>query len=428
MQSAYETCLNKLYGLRRFGIKPGLARIRELLAHIGNPQQAFSCIHIAGTNGKGSIASALSRILYESGYCVGLYTSPHLIRFNERIQINGEPISDDTVLEAFRAVSSGAPPQATFFEYTTAMAFYAFSQSRVQWAVVETGLGGRLDATNILSPALSIISNISMEHQAYLGRTISQIASEKAGIIKPHTPVITGARQAAAIRVMEKIAFEKSAPFYRFGSDFQVRRKNDGRFTYLGIQTIWPDMQTSLIGEHQVDNAALALAACEVLILNGVGLDIACIRKALSENIWPGRLEMVSDRPMVVLDGAHNLAASRKLGRYLATAQAGKNITLVIGILDDKPYAAMLRNLLPLCRKVILTRPAIDRALDPEKLHRIVKDYPVEASVIPDVARAVQAAISAAELSEVVCITGSLYVVGEARAYFLGCRERIQPI
>ena len=428
MQSAYETCLNKLYGLKRFGIKPGLARVRELLAHAGNPQQTFSCIHVAGTNGKGSIASALARILYEAGHRVGLYTSPHLIRFNERIQVNGEPVSDDTVLEAFSAVSSSATPQATFFEYATAMAFYVFSHSRVQWAVVETGLGGRLDATNILSPALSIISNISMEHQAYLGRTISQIASEKAGIIKAHIPVITGARQAEAIRVMENAAAEKSAPFYRFGSDFWVRRKKDGRFTYLGIQTVWPDMQTSLIGEHQVDNAAVALAACEVLNLEGVGLDIACIRKGLSENIWPGRLEVVSDRPMVILDGAHNLAASRKLARYLSTAQAGKSITLVIGILEDKPYAAMLRNLLPLCRKVILTRPLIDRALDPEKLHRIVRDYPVEASVIPDVAQAVQAAISAAELSEVVCVAGSLYVVGEARACLLGCHERIRPI
>ncbi len=428
MQSAYETCLNKLFGLRRFGIKPGLARIREMLAHIGNPQQAFSCIHVAGTNGKGSIASALARILYEAGYRVGLYTSPHLIRFNERIQVNGEPVSDDTVLEAFRAVSGSAPPQATFFEYATAMAFYVFSQSRVQWAVVETGLGGRLDATNILSPALCIISNIAMEHQAYLGRTISQIASEKAGIIKARTTVITGARQAAAIRVMENAAAEKSAPFYRFGRDFRVRRKNGGRFTYLGIQTVWPDMQTSLIGEHQVDNAAVTLAACEVLTLNGTGLDITCIRKGLSENIWPGRLEMVSNRPMVILDGAHNLSASRKLARYLSTAQAGKNITLVIGILNDKPYAAMLRNLLPLCRKVILTRPVIDRALDTEKLHQVVRNYPVEASVIPDVAKAVQTAISTAELSDVVCIAGSLYVVGEARAYFLGCRDRIRPV
>ena len=233
-KNSYKSCLKEMYAFRRFGIKLGLSTIQTILKGLQNPQNGFQSIHVAGTNGKGSIASLLAAILKEAGYTVGLYTSPHLVRFNERICINGAPISDEEVVACYEAVKRVHPGDRspTFFEYTTAMALYAFGRQKVDWAVIETGMGGRLDATNIISPVVSIISNISLEHQSYLGRTISLIAYEKGGIIKRNTPVITGATQKNAIAVLKEIAKTRSAPFYRRGDAFRIRKSRQGTFTY----------------------------------------------------------------------------------------------------------------------------------------------------------------------------------------------------
>jgi len=364
-----------MYRLRRFGIILGLDTIRHILVGLKNPQDRFKTIHVAGTNGKGSISSALATILKLAGYKVGLYTSPHLVRFNERICINGAEISDENVVKAYQAVRKvhTGDREPTFFEFSTAMAFYEFGRQKVDWAVIETGMGGRMDATNIIMPEVSIISNISLEHQSYLGNTISEIAGEKAGIIKKNIPVITGVSQKAAISALNEAAEKNSAPLYLFRKDFRVRRNKDGSFHYFGIQNQWKTMRTALSGSYQVDNAALVLGASEILNQSGANLSEDIIRQGLSENRWAGRLEVVRTSPYVILDGAHNLDAAKHLAAFLSGQLSGKNITLVVGILDDKPYEAMMAALLPVCKKVIITQPDIDRAMPPKKLYDIAK-------------------------------------------------------
>lgn len=414
----YDACLRAMYGMRRFGIKLELATIRRILKGLGDPQRSFRAIHVAGTNGKGSIASALSTILNGAGYRTGLFTSPHLVRFNERIRVNGREIEDDAVVEAYKAVQSVAPGERepTFFEFSTAMALYEFARREVQWAVVETGMGGRMDATNLLEPALSIISNISLEHREYLGTTIARIAYEKAGIIKPGVPVVTGVRQKSAIAVIEQVARERSAPLYRFKDEFRARRGKTGAFTYYGLDHVWKGMRSGLAGGFQVDNAALVLAASELLMRQGVELTRETVRDGLTANQWPGRLEVVSESPYILLDGAHNFMAARNLGRFLAESFPGRRVTLVAGILDDKPYQAMLKSLLPACTRLIATRAEIGRALPPETLAEAAAGMVPDITLIPDVATAVDHAIGNAHPDEVICIAGSLYVVGEARA------------
>ena len=424
-KTTYDRCLEEMFGLRRFGIKLELSTISAILDKLGRPQNQFHGIHIAGTNGKGSTAAMLTAILKQAGYKVGLYTSPHLVRFNERIQINGRPISNERVVAAYRAVKDkhGRKREPTFFEYTTAMAFYEFASQNVDLAVIETGMGGRYDATNVIKPVLSIITNISLEHRAYLGKTLAAIAGEKAGIIKPRTPVVTGARQETVMAVIRRTAAEKHSACYRLGEDFKIRRQSDGGFSYVGPNLRLNGLRTRLRGTHQFSNAALAAAACD--ILSGRGrLDIPenSIRQGLLTVEWPARLEVVSERPMVMIDGAHNLDAIEKLARHLATAPdlKGRNILLVTGILDDKPYPAMLKKLVPLCRQVILTRASIGRAVAPEVLAPIVRSLGRPCEIVADVAAAVRRAVSLAAPDDVVCVAGSLYVAGEARHALIG--------
>ncbi|MDM8521827.1 folylpolyglutamate synthase/dihydrofolate synthase family protein [Desulfococcaceae bacterium HSG8] len=417
MQENYNECLETMYGLRRFGIILGLDTILNILDGLGNPQENFKCIHVAGSNGKGSVASALATILHLAGYKTGLYTSPHLVRFNERICINNRPVSDEDVVTSYKAVKKVhyGEREPTFFEFATAMGFYEFGRQNVEWAVIETGMGGRLDATNIVSPALSVITNISLEHQMYLGDTLEKIAEEKGGIIKEKTPVITAAEQENVVSVLRGIASAKSAPFCRMGEEFRAERDERGTFTYFGIGNTWHDMRTSLQGNYQVDNASLVLAGCEILNQNGAEIPLQSIREGLQANRWPGRLEVVSESPFILLDGAHNLVAARNLASFLSDALSDRDITLVTGILDDKPYEDMLSVLLPVCSKVILTRAKIDRALPPEKLHAVAKGIVPDIEIIPDVGKSLAHAIETASPNAAICIAGSLYVVGEAK-------------
>ncbi|PID40329.1 MAG: bifunctional tetrahydrofolate synthase/dihydrofolate synthase [Proteobacteria bacterium] len=407
-----------MYGMRRFGIILGLETIGTILEGLGNPQDTFSAIHIAGTNGKGSIASTLSTILQQAGYRVGLYTSPHLIRFNERIRINGTPILDEDVVASWEAVKSVHPGdrEPTFFEYATAMAFHEFGRQGVDYAVIETGMGGRMDATNVVSPVVTVITNISLEHKNYLGDTIAQIAGEKAGIIKPSIPVVSGVNQKNAKAVIEQTAAERSAPVYMRGRDFRVRRRTNGRFSYWGIDHKWTGMHTGLIGHHQVDNAALTLAACELLKQNGIDLSRENIQAGLILNHWPGRIDVVSENPFVVLDGAHNIMAARRLRNYLEETLAGRRITMVAGILDDKPFETILKDLLLPCTRLIVTQAKIDRSLPTETIEAAARPLISKIEIVPDVAEATRHAIATSAPEDAVCVAGSLYVVGEAKA------------
>jgi dihydrofolate synthase/folylpolyglutamate synthase len=276
-------------------------------------------------------------------------------------------------------------------------------------------MGGRLDATNMIKPSVSVITNVSLEHRIYLGNTLAQIAYEKAGIIKRRTPVVTGVKQASAIAVVEEVANKKSAPLYRRVKDFTVKRHADDKFSYYGINCRWQNLHTNLLGDHQVENSALALAAVEVLNQRKTQVTEQDIKKGLANVHWPGRLEIVCTHPFILVDGAHNLIAARHLARHLSKFYGNRQITLVIGILDDKPYISILKSLLPLCRRVILTRAKIDRALDPEILYLEAQKMAADIALIPDVARAVAHAAETARPKEVICIAGSLYVVGEAK-------------
>jgi len=413
---AYDQCLKTMYGLRRFGIKLGLDVISQILEGLGQPQNAYRTIHVAGTNGKGSVASMLAGILQTAGFSVGLYTSPHLIHFNERIRIDGRPVTDPEIVEAYRAIRKvqEGDREPTFFEFTTAMALLLFKQHRVDWAVVETGMGGRLDATNLLAPEVSIITNISLEHKGYLGNTTAAITYEKAGIIKPVTPVVTGVKQPSAIAVVEKKAQTLQAPCQRMGRDFRCRRLPSGSFHYTGLDHHWKHLTTNLLGRHQAGNASLALAATEVLMQKGVAIKEDHIRQALNRVSWPGRLETVCQEPQIVLDGAHNLAAARNLGRYLAETYPDNKIIMVAGILDDKPAEEMLSALLAICDHAVITAPTIDRAIPADVLARTARKFVAKVDEQPTVDRAVARALQIVRQDQVICIAGSLYVVGEA--------------
>ncbi|VEN75078.1 FolC bifunctional protein [Candidatus Desulfarcum epimagneticum] len=418
MTASYDACLKEMYALRRFGIKLGLSKTRSILKNLGDPQGRFSAIHVAGTNGKGSIASCLASILRAAGFRAGLYTSPHLVRFNERMVINGRQISDPDVVRAYEAVrqaARGGDREPTFFEFATAMALFYFGEKDVDWAVIETGMGGRLDATNVIEPELSIISNISLEHREYLGNSIAEIAGEKGGIIKPSVPVLTGAGQKSALAVLKSVAEKKSAPLFKMGTDFRVRKQPDGTFSYYGMDSRLRGLSTPLPGSHQVENAALALAGCEMLNRRGLGLSGEAIRRGVAENRWPGRLEVVLKKPLVILDGAHNLMAARKLGKFMAGNLDPEKTVLIIGVLDDKPYASILKSLLPRCARAVITQAKTGRAIDPEILLKEAKKNLPNVSVIPDVKEAVIRTVKEAGADQAICVAGSLYVVGEAR-------------
>lgn len=432
---AYQQCLDEMYGRGRFGIKLGVETTEAILKGLDSPEKKFKSIHIAGTNGKGSIASYIASILCAYGFKTGLYTSPHLVKFNERFSINGCQASDDDVVEAYLAVEKvdQGERKATFFELATAMAFYLFARDKVEWAVIETGMGGRLDATNILKPEVSVISNLSIEHTMYLGNTIKEIAREKGGIIKDRTPVVSGVTQTSALSVLRKIAEEKSAPFYLYKKDFKAwtcpGKAPDNSFTYDGIRNIWTDLKTNLHGEYQIENSAIAIAALEMIshefpmtppTSTDTRRDVhtleAAVRKGLATTKWPGRLEYIMENPVVILDGAHNLDAAENLGRYLKKKVNGRRLTMVIGILDDKPYKSMLEYIIPCADRIIFTKADIERSLEP----LVLKEYAMkithaETDIINTVAGAVDHALESASKSDVICIAGSLYVAGEAR-------------
>uniref|UniRef100_A0A7C4VRG1 Dihydrofolate synthase/folylpolyglutamate synthase n=1 Tax=Desulfatirhabdium butyrativorans TaxID=340467 RepID=A0A7C4VRG1_9BACT len=419
-----------MYNLRRFGVKLELGTIRRMLAGLGNPQDSFKTIHIAGTNGKGSVAATLYAILMEAGYSVGLYTSPHLVQFNERIAVDGQLATDEEILEAYLSVRSISPGERepTFFEYTTAMAFSVFAKRHVDWVVVETGMGGRMDATNVIVPVVSIITNVGLEHQQYLGRTLEEIAWEKGGIIKKGVPVVTGASQPKVLSVLQAIADIRKCELYRLKKDFNIQKNSDGTISYRGMDHAYPNLELQLIGDHQLKNAALSIATCELLRDRQVLIDERAIREGLRSTRWPGRLEIVRQSPELILDGAHNLDAARTLAKHLETAYAGRDITLVIGILSDKPYEKILKILVPLCKRVICTKPKIDRALPVETIENISRKIVSDVITVPKVDRAVQTALQKAKPNDVICVAGSLYVVGEAKAYLDGVRPTMGPI
>ncbi|MBI1912490.1 MAG: bifunctional folylpolyglutamate synthase/dihydrofolate synthase [Deltaproteobacteria bacterium] len=410
--------LSYLYGLQKHGIKPGLKRIKELLEALGDPQARFPSIHIAGTNGKGSTSAMLASVLKSAGLKVGLYTSPHLVRFNERIRISGKEISNKDISRLASVVKEAAAKTSsadkiTFFEFTTAMAFLYFMDKKVDMAILETGMGGRLDATNTVAPLVSIITNIGMDHTDYLGDTIEKIAYEKAGIIKKNTPVITAAENTDALDVIKNIADKKNAPLYVFKKDFKVSPHKD-RFNYKGLSADLRELKTNLAGRHQFKNASCALAALEILRDKGFNISDKAIKQGLNEVEWPGRIEIINKKPLLILDSAHNPEGAATLRQALKEFKY-KKLTLVLGIMADKDIDGIIKRLAPLADWVIITRPKTDRAASLELLSERLKNYPCEVTAEKNLKKACRMALLEAGRLDAVCVTGSIFTVGEAK-------------
>jgi len=417
----FQQSLDYLYGLQKFGIKFGLNCTENLLARVGNPHRKLRFIHIAGTNGKGSTAAILSRILSNHGLKVGLYTSPHLVRFTERFRLSDREVSADRILRVFEKIrvtmDERQPP--TFFEMVTAMAFLYFAEEQADFVIAETGMGGRLDATNVISPEVCVITNVGFDHQDFLGSTLSSIAREKAGIIKQGVPVVTGALQSVAQGILKTTCMNKSALLYRFKSDFSVRRKSNGSFQYRGIQRQLPSLSVNLRGPHQVGNAALALATLEVLEQKRlVSLWPELIGRAMREVRWPARLEVLATRPTIVLDGAHNPQGAESLRDALKKSFTYKKLHLVMGIMADKDILGILRRLLPMAETAIFTQPRYARAANPDDIRKMARPYIQKYYVIADSASAIQEARHLAGPDDLICITGSLYFAGEVKEIF----------
>ncbi len=416
----YRSSIAYLYGLQHYGIKFGLTSISKLLAALGNPHHHFRSVHIAGTNGKGSTAAFIASIAAAAGYKTGLYTSPHLISFTERIKINNREISRASVVRLTGLIRDAASPldSITFFEFVTAMAFTFFAEQKVECAVVETGMGGRLDATNVLQPILSIITNVSRDHELYLGNTLPKIANEKAGIIKRNGVLLTAARNSAVLKLFRERCRKKRSALLVLGKDFNLQRRPDNTLTYRGMAHDIHQLHLGLRGEHQLDNGALALAAVELLGRSGFAITDTSMRRGLKDVVWPGRLETAGSRPQVIFDGAHNPAAMKCLRNSILNGFDYDRLMLVLGIMHDKDIRTMLKEIVPIASKVFLCRPRMDRAASTAELARRLRNSGVCYLETQSVGEALQRALQEARRRDLVCITGSLFTVGEAQAAF----------
>jgi dihydrofolate synthase/folylpolyglutamate synthase len=455
----YEEALSYLYNLERFGIKLDLSNIISLTRNLGNPHLKFPSIHIAGSNGKGSVAAMLQSILSASGYKTGLYTSPHLVDYRERIKIGDESIDKNFILNFVDDLKDEITKNGyTFFEVTTALAFSYFANKKVDIAVLETGMGGRLDATNIANPLISIITNISLEHTDHLGTTLPQIAFEKAGIIKNKVPTLTAVDDPGVLQVIEDVCAEKKSslslvnmkprefatinlvPPHPYplppGERGQLRSKdkcvrigkNWAGYSLAGgdmkIHQFSPDrtifdfgeyrnLELNLGGRHQVTNACLAISAVEKLKELGWKIESKTVKQSLNRVNWRGRLEIFKKNPLTLLDVAHNPAGIKTLVDVLDEFFPKKKIIFIFGVMADKNYPSMLKEICRKAKFIVLTKPDYKRAADPELLEKVVLEENKPYKIIPKVKQAYIFALKNAKSGDVICITGSHFTVGE---------------
>ena len=421
----YDETIDFLYRLQWHGIRLDLGPAERLLDAAGRPHERYRVIHVGGTNGKGSTAAMLASMLGAAGYSVGLYTSPHLIDFTERIRVDGRPIGRDQVVgltEDLRAVLP-ADIEPTFFEFTTAMAFLAFARAAVDVAVVEVGMGGRLDATNVVRPLVSVVTNVDLDHQRYLGDTVGAIAREKAGIIKPGVPVVTGAAHPDALAVLAEVATGRGSSLTVVGRDVRVTGLSPALFAYEGVVERLDGLTCPLLGRHQMTNAATALAAIEHARDRGLFVPSDAIRRGLARVRWEGRLEVVKSRPLILVDGAHNPAGADALAEFLRAERArrpGARLVVVFGILAEKDLRGIIDRVGPLADEVVLTESGYHRAASVEALRTAASSLTVPVRLVPDLARAVEETEARLAADDWCVVTGSLYTVGEVKAIYQG--------
>jgi dihydrofolate synthase/folylpolyglutamate synthase len=414
--------LDVLAGLQRTGIRPGLSRIRRLVARLGHPERAFPAVLITGTNGKGSTAVFLDAILRAGGYRTGCFTSPHLVDVRERIVLDGRPIDAATfaalAIEVRDAMAAGTRPvRATYFEALTAIGFLAFARAGVDLAVVEVGMGGRYDSTNVCDPLVSVLTNVSLDHTAFLGPTVDAIASEKVGVARPGRVCVTAVADGIFERVVGPALDAIAAPARRLGHDVRVVRREDGRIDWTGHGGRLEGIPVGLPGSFQVENAALALAAAETLVETGWVLDAAAMRAGIAGATWPGRFQKVHERPTVILDGCHNPGAAIRLAETLRAEPPTRPLVMVHGSRADKDVGTVLQTLVPCVDAVVET--GIPGLAPPDVLAPLAAtggDGKVPVEVVPDLRQAVARAMALAGPGGTVLITGSLYLVGAALA------------
>lgn len=412
----YNKTVDFLCSMERFGILLGLENITLLLERLGNPQKKFPVVHVAGSNGKGSTSSLIYEMLREAGLRAALYTSPHLNDFRERIKLNGAMVSKEALIASTEKIRTFYDPdRTTFFEFTTAVAFDCMAQTAPDMAVIEVGLGGRLDATNTVSPSVTVITDISREHEDYLGVGISAIATEKAGIIKRGVPLITGAARREARAIILKTAQDLEAPVKEFGRSFVGIRTGPGHFTYRSGSLTLEGLSLSMPGSHQIKNAALAVAVVEELRSQGYRISDNAVRDGIRKTRFPGRFEVLRREPDVIIDGAHTPEGMRLLKSTLRQIYPEIKPYMLLGMLRDKNYETLIKIIAPIAREVVCVPPQGNRALDPEELAKQVRACGVPAAACGDITKGFRVLLEKASKKDVIVAAGSLYMIGPVR-------------
>lgn len=427
----YEEAVQYLDGLKGGPVRLGLERVRRFLSVLGDPQEGLFAVHVAGTNGKGSVAAMLCSIIGSAGKKVGLFTSPHLHDPRERIRIGEGPIERDELSRlvgllapAARDASGGDEGHPTYFEFITALAVRYFIEQGVEAAIFEVGLGGRLDATNALPSQVQVITNVGVDHVSYLGSSPGGIAREKADIIKDGGSVVTAEGPGEALGVIEEVCASRGGRLYRVGKEILYGITEFG----LGgqeLEIVTPEnrharLRIALLGPHQARNAATAVAAAECLRRRGMSIGERAVREGLAKARWPGRFEVFPGRPLVVLDGAHNPAGAEALARTLRDYLPGKEIDLVLGIMKDKDYVSVSSHLAPLAARILTCPVGSDRSLDPVELGRACSEASRETPVFAMESVDDAIGFSLSGDAGAVCVAGSLYLVAHARELLLG--------
>jgi dihydrofolate synthase/folylpolyglutamate synthase len=423
-ETQYNSALDYLYSYVDYSLKHiselakaefNLDRMFALMEELGNPQEKYPIIHVAGTKGKGSVSALCASGLKAAGYKVGLYTSPHLWDYVERIQINGDPISHEQLVKLVEEVKPAVAkiPKLTTFEITTALGFLAFAKNDVNAAVIEVGLGGRLDATNIVIPKVSVITSLSYDHMAVLGNTLAEIASEKAGIIKEGIPVVSAPQTDEALQVLERIAKERNSPFILVGKDVKFERLEsslDGQELAVSYQPSAVSLKIPLLGEHQIENAAIAYTALKT---SGLPISEDAIQKGFSQVKWPARFEILRREPPVVIDSAHNRDSARRLRETLDEYFPKIPVILIFCALEDKDITGILEELKPRLECVVATRADHPRARSAEWMAEQVKKVGISVEAVIPVADALKRALELAGTQKLVLSAGSVAFAGE---------------